>query len=235
MATRRSKPVAGGASRKRRASDRLALSRVDKGIAELAGIDESALSPEARETLRRVLAENEAMHREIADSRARIAQLERLADEDALTPIANRRAFVRELSRMIAFTRRYGPPSSVVYFDVNGLKQINDTHGHPAGDAALRHVADILQQNVRSSDLVGRLGGDEFGVILAQTNQEQATAKAVSLAQEISKTTLRWGKFKIPVSAAYGVYSFSGSDDAQVAIEAADKAMYKRKRIASVR
>lgn len=235
MATRRSKPVAGGASRKRRASDRLALSRADKSIAELAGIDESALSPEARETLRRVLAENEAMHREIADSRARIAQLERLADEDALTPIANRRAFVRELSRMIAFTRRYGPPSSVVYFDVNGLKQINDTHGHPAGDAALRHVADILQQNVRSSDLVGRLGGDEFGVILAQTNQEQATAKAVSLAQEISKTTLRWGKFKIPVSAAYGVYSFSGSDDAQVAIEAADKAMYKRKRIASVR
>ena len=235
MATRRSKPVAGGASRKRRASDRLALSHADKDIAELAGIDESALNPEVRQALRRVLAENEAMHREIADSRARIAQLERLADEDALTPIANRRAFVRELSRMIAFTRRYGPPSSVVYFDVNGLKQINDTHGHPAGDAALRHVADILQQNVRSSDLVGRLGGDEFGVILAQTNQEQATAKAVSLAQEISKTVLRWGKFKIPVSAAYGVYSFSGSDDAQVAIEAADKAMYKRKRIASVR
>jgi len=233
MATRRSKPVAGGASRQRRASDRLASSRVDKRIAELAGIDESALNPEARETLRRVLAENEAMHRELADSRTRIAQLERLADEDALTPIANRRAFVRELSRMIAFTRRYGPPSSVVYFDVNGLKQINDTHGHPAGDAALRHVADILQKNVRSSDLVGRLGGDEFGVILAQTNQEQATAKAVSLAQEISKTALRWGKFKIPVSAAYGVYSFSGSDDAQVAIEAADKAMYKRKRIAS--
>jgi diguanylate cyclase (GGDEF)-like protein len=233
MATRRSKPVAGGASRQRRASDRLASSRADKRIAELAGIDESALNPEARETLRRVLAENEAMHRELADSRTRIAQLERLADEDALTPIANRRAFVRELSRMIAFTRRYGPPSSVVYFDVNGLKQINDTHGHPAGDAALRHVADILQKNVRSSDLVGRLGGDEFGVILAQTNQEQATAKAVSLAQEISKTALRWGKFKIPVSAAYGVYSFSGSDDAQVAIEAADKAMYKRKRIAS--
>ena len=235
MAMRRSKPVAGGASRKRRASDRLALPRADKNIAELAGIDESALSPEARDTLRRVLAENQAMHRELADSRTRIAQLERLADEDALTPIANRRAFVRELSRMIAFTRRYGPPSSVVYFDVNGLKQINDTHGHPAGDAALRHVADILQKNVRSSDLVGRLGGDEFGVILAQTNQEQATAKAVSLAEEISKTALRWGRFKIPVSAAYGVYSFSGSDDAQVAIEAADKAMYKRKRVAPVR
>ena len=202
---------------------------------ELAGIDESTLSPELREALRRMLAENEMMRRELEDSRTRITQLERLADEDALTPIANRRAFVRELSRMIAFTRRYGPPSSVVYFDVDGLKQINDTHGHPAGDATLRHIADVLQKNVRSSDLVGRLGGDEFGVILAQTNQEQATAKAVSLAREISKTALRWGKLKIPISAAYGVYSFSGGDDAQVAIEAADKAMYKQKRVASVR
>ncbi|HXP05646.1 MAG TPA: GGDEF domain-containing protein [Stellaceae bacterium] len=204
-------------------------------MAELAGIDEGALSPELRGTLRRVFAENAAMRLELEDSRMRITQLERLADEDALTPIANRRAFVRELSRMIAFTRRYGPPSSVVYFDVDGLKKINDAHGHPAGDAALRHIAEILCKNVRSSDLVGRLGGDEFGVILAQTNQEQAAAKAAALAQAIGKTALRWGKVKIPVSAAYGVYSFSGSDDAQVAIEAADKAMYKQKRVASAR
>jgi diguanylate cyclase (GGDEF)-like protein len=235
MAAKQSKPMAGGASRKRRATDRPAASRGGETVPGLAGIDESTLSPELREALRRMLAENEMMRRELEDSRTRITQLERLADEDALTPIANRRAFVRELSRMIAFTRRYGPPSSVVYFDVDGLKQINDTHGHPAGDATLRHIADVLQKNVRSSDLVGRLGGDEFGVILAQTNQEQATAKAVSLAREISKTALRWGKFKIPVSAAYGVYSFSGGDDAQVAIEAADKAMYKQKRVASVR
>jgi diguanylate cyclase (GGDEF)-like protein len=133
---------------------------------------------------------------------------------------------------MIAFTRRYGSLSSVVYFDVNGMKQINDTHGHPAGDAALRHVAETLCNNVRSSDIVGRLGGDEFGVILTQTGQEQATAKAISLAEAIGGTVLHWGNIEIPVSAAYGVYSFSGSDDAQVAIEAADRAMYKQKRVA---
>lgn len=227
--------MTGSTSRKRRASDRRVASTGAQTVAELTGIDDSALTPQLREVLRRVLAENEAMRHELEDSRTRITQLERLADEDALMAIANRRAFVRELSRMIAFTRRYGPPSSVVYFDVDGLKRINDTHGHPAGDAALRHIADILSKNVRLSDVVGRLGGDEFGVILAQTNQEQATAKAMVLAEEISKTALRWGKFKIPVSAAYGVYSFSGSDDAQVAIEAADKAMYKQKRVAPVR
>jgi len=141
---------------------------------------------------------------------------------------------VRELSRMIAFTRRYGPPSSVIYFDVNGMKQINDTHGHPAGDAALRHVAEALCANVRSSDIVGRLGGDEFGVILAQTSQEQATAKAAALAQAIGSTPLGWGTIKIKVTAAFGVYSFSGTDDAQIAIEAADKAMYRQKRVRAV-
>jgi diguanylate cyclase (GGDEF)-like protein len=196
-----------------------------------AGGDAADLTPELREQFTRLQAERAAMERELAEARARIAQLERLADEDSLAPIANRRAFVRELSRMIAFTRRYGPPSSVIYFDVNGMKQINDNYGHPAGDAALRHVADILSKNIRESDIVGRLGGDEFGVILAQTSQDQATAKAVALAQAIGQTPLRWGKSTIAVSAAYGVYSFTGSDDAQVAIEAADKAMYQQKRV----
>ncbi|HWB50064.1 MAG TPA: diguanylate cyclase [Stellaceae bacterium] len=188
-------------------------------------------APELREQLAKLAAEREAIQRELEQARARITQLERLADEDSLAPIANRRAFVRELSRMIAFTRRYGPPSSVIYFDVNGMKQINDTYGHPAGDAALRHVAEILSKNVRESDIVGRLGGDEFGVILAQTSQEQANAKGAALAQAIGATPFRWGKDAITVSAAYGVYSFSGSDDAQVAIEAADKAMYAQKRV----
>jgi len=201
-------PATAGASKTRRAASRAAGSELEQ-----------------------LRAEREAIQRELEAARARITQLERLADEDSLTPIANRRAFVRELSRMIAFTRRYGPPSSVIYFDVNGMKQINDTHGHPAGDAALRHVAEILSKNVRESDIVGRLGGDEVGVILAQTNQEQANAKGISLAQAIGATPLRWGKFEIPISAAYGVYSFTGSDDAQVAIEAADKAMYKQKRV----
>jgi len=220
-------PAADGASKTRRATSRATGPGGAKPKLTLAENATSELGSE----IARLQAERAAMQRELEDARTRIAQLERLADEDSLAPIANRRAFVRELSRMIAFTRRYGPPSSVIYFDVNGMKQINDTHGHPAGDAALRHVADILSKNVRESDIVGRLGGDEFGVILAQTSQEQANAKAVALAQAIAGAPLRWGKSQITVSAAYGVYSFTGSDDAQVAIEAADKAMYKQKRV----
>lgn len=232
MLKEQSKPAASGTAKTRRAAAPEAAPRAAKPALKLAETGDDDLPADLRDRLKRLQAEREAMRRELEDARARIAQLERLADEDSLAPIANRRAFVRELSRMIAFTRRYGPPSSVIYFDVNGMKQINDTHGHPAGDAALRHVAAVLSKNVRESDIVGRLGGDEFGVILAQTSQEQANAKAVSLAQAIKDTPLRWGKAEINVSAAYGVYSFTGSDDAQIAIAAADKAMYKQKRVA---
>jgi diguanylate cyclase (GGDEF)-like protein len=221
MLKQRPKPVMAGASKNRRAAS---------SAAEPTPKTEDS-APGLHDELKKLQAEWATMQRELEMARARIAQLERLADEDSLAPIANRRAFVRELSRMIAFTRRYGPPSSVIYFDVNGMKQINDTYGHPAGDAALRHVAEVLSNNVRESDIVGRLGGDEFGVILAQTSQDQANAKGVALAQAIAGTPFRWGKNSITVSAAYGVYSFTGSDDAQVAIEAADKAMYQQKRV----
>jgi diguanylate cyclase (GGDEF)-like protein len=221
MLKQRPKPVMAGASKNRRAAS----------LADEPAPKTADSAPGLHEELKKLQAEWATMQRELEMARARIAQLERLADEDSLAPIANRRAFVRELSRMIAFTRRYGPPSSVIYFDVNGMKQINDTYGHPAGDAALRHVAEVLSKNVRESDIVGRLGGDEFGVILAQTSQDQANAKGIALAQAIAGTPFRWGKNPITVSAAYGVYSFTGSDDAQVAIEAADKAMYEQKRV----
>jgi diguanylate cyclase (GGDEF)-like protein len=234
MLKERAKPAASGAPKKRSMASGLAVPDVAEPRLKSTETQGDSLTPEARKTIAKLQAERDALRRELEAARARIAQLERLADEDSLAPIANRRAFVRELSRMIAFTRRYGPPSSVIYFDVNGMKQINDTHGHPAGDAALRHVAELLCKNVRSSDIVGRLGGDEFGVILTQTNQEQANAKATILAQTIAATPFDWGKLPISVSAAYGVYSFSGNDDAQVAIEAADKAMYKQKRVRQI-
>jgi diguanylate cyclase (GGDEF)-like protein len=230
MLKARSKPVADGASRTRRAPERAASSGAAKPKLKLAETAVKEPNSSVQEMLARLQAEREAMQRELEEARARIVQLERLADEDSLAPIANRRAFVRELSRMIAFTRRYGPPSSVIYFDVNGMKQVNDTHGHPAGDATLRHVAEILCANVRSSDIVGRLGGDEFGVILAQTDEVQAHGKAAALAAAIAASPVRWEDLVITVSTAYGVHAFSGSDDPQHAIEAADRAMYQQKR-----
>ena len=112
--------------------------------------------------------EVQRMRQELEQADKRVAYLEKLADEDSLVPVANRRAFVRELSRMVAYSERYNSVSSVLYFDIDGFKEINDKHGHAPGDAALQHIAEIFSLNVRESDVVGRLGGDEFGVILAQ-------------------------------------------------------------------
>ncbi len=192
-----------------------------------------ALSPEWRETVTRLAVERDHLRDELAKARARIASLERLADEDSLIPVANRRAFMRQLRRMIAYTHRYGVPAAIVYFDVNQMKEINDRHGHPAGDAALRHIADVLRGNTRSSDVVGRLGGDEFAVILAQTGEDQARSKAAALAAAITQTPFRWEDGEVPVSAAFGIYAFAGTDDAQHALEAADRAMYRQKRATS--
>jgi diguanylate cyclase (GGDEF)-like protein len=188
-------------------------------------------TPRERAAMAELAREVERLRRQLADARERIAQLERLADEDALMPIANRRGFMRELARTMALARRHGTPSSVVYFDLDGLKAINDRWGHAAGDAALQHVARVLVENVRDSDVVARLGGDEFAVLLVRADPAGAEQKAASLAAAIAAHPLRWQGDEIPLSAAYGARSFAGgAENAAELLEAADRAMYAMKR-----
>ena len=193
------------------------------------GIPENELTPKVRDALMTLMAEVEAMRRELDTTRERLASLERLADRDPLIPVANRRAFVRELTRMMAHVERYGNASSVVYIDVNDFKLINDTYGHAAGDEALRHVANILLTNVRESDLVGRLGGDEFGLILDEADTNTAREKAYDLAKVIEGQAFNHGGQKISVHVAVGVYTFNGSEDVSHALAAADRDMYANK------
>ncbi|MGE0747494.1 MAG: GGDEF domain-containing protein [Rhodospirillales bacterium] len=198
-------------------------------VVSIMGIPQAELTPKVREALMQLLAEVERLRTEFEKTRARIAHLEQLADEDALVPLVNRRAFVRELSRTISFSQRYGAPSSVIYFDLNGLKRINDTHGHAAGDAALVHIAHVLVDNIRGSDLAARLGGDEFGVILAQADQKAARDKAAALAEAVAARPLDWEGHPIPLALAWGVYTFHGGEDARDALARADQEMYARK------
>jgi diguanylate cyclase (GGDEF)-like protein len=234
MEIRDTKPVSGvGSVRKATArtnsSSGASASAIEETVA-LAGVPEAEMTPRVRQALMGLLGEVDRLRRELDDARNRISFLERLADEDSLMPIANRRAFVRELSRMMAFAQRYGTPSSVVYFDLNGLKTLNDEYGHAAGDAALQHIAQTLVDSVRNTDVVGRIGGDEFGVLLVQTDAETALHKADALAAAISSRPLLWQGKEITLSAAYGTHSFDGSENAAEALDAADRAMYLRKR-----
>ena len=193
------------------------------------GIPEAELTPEVRRVVMTLMEETARLRDELNGSRGRIEHLERLADQDSLVPVYNRRAFVRELTRAISMTERYGAPSTVIYFDVDNMKHINDTYGHPAGDAALRHVAETLLEQVRDSDIVGRLGGDEFGLILYQIDADVAREKSVQLAREIAKQPVPFNDQELAVSVTYGAYTFSGAEDAGLALAEADKAMYAKK------
>jgi diguanylate cyclase (GGDEF)-like protein len=228
------KRVGGGARKpeSRRSGEPVAVTPATSPmeILSLAGVADAELTPKLRQALTDLLGEVEELKRELGEARARIGYLERLADEDPLMPVANRRAFVRELTRMMSFTERYGASASVVYFDINSLKQINDEHSHAAGDAALLQVARILVDNVRNTDVVGRLGGDELGVLLVQTDQAVAEQKAAQLAAAIAAEPLIWQGRAIALGVAFGVYSFSGGENAGEAIDAADRAMYAAKR-----
>jgi diguanylate cyclase (GGDEF)-like protein len=199
-------------------------------LTTIMGIPSAELTPKVRAAIQELMAEVDRLRQELDSARERSDRLERLADEDALVPVINRRAFVRELSRVMSFSQRYGTPSTLIFFDINGMKAVNDTLGHMAGDEVLKHVAATLLANVRKSDIVGRLGGDEFGVILSQLDEPSVAKKAEQLAAIISSPPLQWGGHQIQIQVSYGSYRFTGSEEPSAALAAADQAMYAHKR-----
>ncbi|MDR3499604.1 MAG: GGDEF domain-containing protein [Parvibaculum sp.] len=194
------------------------------------GIPEAELTPKVRDALMSLMAEVERLRREVEQVRKRLGDSEELADLDPLLPVLNRRAFVRELNRVVAYGRRYKESAGLVYFDIDNFKQVNDAHGHAGGDAALKHIAEIIAANIRESDVVGRLGGDEFGVILARTDEPAANAKAKALMLLMSMHPLLIEGEEIPLSISAGAIAFTGEDDPLEALARADKAMYRTKR-----
>ena len=177
-----------------------------------------------------LLAEVDELRKEVGRLKARLTEAESLADQDGLTPLLNRRAFMRELRRVLTFAQRYGGPASLVYFDLDGFKAVNDRFGHAAGDLALRAVAERLAANVRESDVVGRLGGDEFGVILVQADVSAALAKAAALAAVIENDPVQCGEWLAPLKVSYGLRQIEPGVSAEQALADADAQMFARKR-----
>ena len=194
------------------------------------GIPHAELTPRVRDALVTLMQEVESLRKELERTQERLAEMERLADTDSLSPVANRRAFVRELSRVMSYAERYKVETSILFFDVDGLKAVNDTHGHAAGDAVLQHIADILRAQVRTSDIVGRLGGDEFAAILTHANEAQATMKAEQLQSIIASTPVVFGDIQIKTGASVGVYTFGPGETPTNVLAEADKKMYDQKK-----
>ncbi len=199
-------------------------------VSSVLGIPEAEFTPRVRDAIIGLMAEVDRLRRELEEVKRRLETAETEADQDDLLPVLNRRAFVREMSRIMSFGERYDLAASLIYFDLDGFKAVNDTHGHAAGDAALLHVASLLTANVRESDLVGRLGGDEFGVILAKADIAQAQKKATTLARLFEGKPFQWEGKTLPLSFAFGVCMFQKGESVASAMANADKAMYASKR-----
>ncbi len=163
-------------------------------------------------------------------------QLWALCSTDAATGLANRRHFQQALERELAQMTRTGQPVALLLIDLDGLKRINDEHGHAAGDNAIRTVASVLKMTCRAGDLVARWGGDEFAVIAASTGEAEAKrlAERISLAvREPGHTAVREREGGPQLSACVG-YSIADPEHViasrpQALFTAADEALYRAK------
>ncbi len=179
-----------------------------------------------------LLEEIARLKQEVAQLKARVCDLDRLAHEDTLVPLANRRGLARALGESIARRRRHGTPAAVLFVDLNGLKCLNDVFGHAGGDAALVHVAERLRAGTRDTDCVARIGGDEFCVLLDHANQAEALETAERLVDDIAGDEFLFDGAPMPLSVAIGLTAVESDDTVETVIARADAAMYRRKYVA---
>lgn len=178
------------------------------------------LAPEDRKVIDEALAKAERTE----------AELRYIADHDSLTGLLDRRRFRAELDTYVSFTGRYGGQGAVMIIDIDGLKAINDSLGHHAGDNLIRHVAAIMRERVRTTDIVARLSGDEFAVLMPQTDTAGALQLGEDLRAEIAENAAA-GLETETATISVGITMFGGERGigAEAILVAADQAMYSAK------
>jgi len=156
-----------------------------------------------------------------------MSELDRRSETDPLTGLLNRRAFDKRMTLALDYARRYKRPMSLVMADLDHFKRINDTWGHASGDAVLKQFADLICRGSRSIDFVARLGGEEFVVVMPESNLEQAKGFAERIRQACERRLQMGGK---PVTASFGIVSAEQDDfDAQRLLIDVDRALYDAK------
>ncbi len=165
-------------------------------------------------------------------ARGLVSILDALADRviyDPLTRVLNRGAFMTRLEEELERARRYVQSLSFCIIDIDDFKEVNDTYGHPVGDGVLRQFAWLIKSNVRRFDVVGRLGGEEFGIIFPMTDIEGARAACEKLRLKLEETSFVVEDVSLRITASFGVVSFEEADTLQSLYERADGALYMAK------
>ncbi len=197
-------------------------------------MSDERLQGESESEVEAALAKLDAGDREIVLARLRKAErteaeLRYLADHDSLTGLLDRRRFRAELDQYVSFSARYGGQGAVMIVDIDGLKAVNDTLGHQAGDNLIRQVAETLRERVRGTDIVARLSGDEFAVLMPQTDTAGALALGEDLRAQVAEGE-RSAAEPISTTISVGITMFGGGrGGAEAVLAAADQAMYRAK------
>jgi diguanylate cyclase (GGDEF)-like protein len=189
--------------------------------------------PSGREELSQLGASLDAMAEQLAERESALRQaLEeqtRRALTDSLTGLYNRGFFWDALQRQIAASGRTGEVFCVILFDLDHFKAVNDTYGHDAGDVVLQQTAAVLLRSIRASDVAVRHGGEEFAVLLPDTDVRTAAERAEDIRRALERHEIVQGPHRIRVTASFGVVQSSADTDSGALVKAVDEAMYAAK------
>ena len=157
-------------------------------------------------------------------------KMRQLAQRDGLTGTLNRQYFEQLGSAEFLRAKRFNTPLTITMIDIDGFKAINDSYGHIAGDLVLKEVAKAMSKNIRDFDLLGRFGGDEFIILMPNTNQSDASFLIERLDYEVRNLKIKYDHHEIRVQASFGVHELANEDKFDEFIVKADKLMYAMKK-----
>lgn len=187
------------------------------------GLSEEDLTPTVRTAMLELITEIGQLRQELSISRKRVAYLSNLADHDDLSTVLNRRAFLRELSHAQILAREYGAANTLVFINIENLKSCNDQFGHAFGDAMVEFAGELLLGFLEKADVVGRLGGAEFAVVLVGTAGVSAMAKAEELRELLSNRPLIQTDVQVTLEVSIGVHPLARDEDVESALATIDR------------
>jgi diguanylate cyclase (GGDEF)-like protein len=182
-------------------------------------------------TVKRLRREFSRKIEEMRILQVRAEKFEQLAQFDSLTGLSNRRVAEERLASEAARSQRYGHPLTVISFDLDKFKQINDTYGHPAGDQVLKEFARRLESAIRMSDTAARMGGDEFLIVLPECE----TSRVQTLLARLRPMETEYGGTKIPICFSAGWVGYEKGETTEQFLERADRILYAEKRSGKTR
>lgn len=189
------------------------------------GVQSDEFTPSVQEAMTNLIGEVASLREALDQSNKRLDYLTKLADQDPISALLNRRAFVRELSRALVLANQNQIGSTLIFLEIENLKDINIRHGMAAGDAVIEHVAQIVQDQFAEGTVAARLGGAEFGLVLVGEPADFARTQSERLAAALATRPLIWDGNEIILAIQWGVHSLLSGEDANAAMNAADWAM----------